>query len=73
MNYVLISFSTPTYAMKAKRILRTVGINGEIIKMNADMTKGCTHAIKIHRDYVYKAAEILRQNNILYSVFEDNK
>lgn len=73
MNYVLISFSTPTYAMKAKRILRTVGINGEIIKMNSDIGRGCTHAIKVHRDYVYKAAEVLRQNNILYSVFEDNK
>lgn len=73
MNYILISFSTPTYAMKAKRILRTVGINGEIIKMNSDMGKGCTHAIKIHRDYVYKAAEVLRKNSIPYSVFEDEK
>ena len=56
--------------MKVKRILRNIGINGEIIKINSDMGKGCTHAIKINRDLLYKAAEILRQNNIPYSVFE---
>jgi hypothetical protein len=71
IKHVLISVSTPTYAMKVKRILRNIGINGEIIKMNSDMGRGCTHAVKIHRDYFYKAAEALRQNNIPYSVFEE--
>ena len=56
--------------MKVKRILRNIGINGEIIKMNSDMGKGCTHAVRINSDSLYKAAQILRQNNIPYSVFE---
>ncbi len=71
IKYVLISVSTPTYAMKVKRILRNVGISGEIIKINSNMGRGCTHAVKIHRDYFYKAAETLRQNNIPYSIFEE--
>ena len=71
IKHVLISVSTPTYAMKVKRILRNIGINGEIIKMNSDMGRWCTHAVKMHRDYFYKAAETLRQNKAPYSVFEE--
>lgn len=71
MKSVLISVSTPTYAMKVKRILRSVGINGEIIKMNTEVGKGCSHAVRINGTSLYKAAAILRDNNIQYSVLEE--
>lgn len=71
MNYVLISVGTPTYAIKVKRILRGIGINGEIIKRTAEMTRGCSHAVRINGIDLYKAAATLREYNIPYSVLEE--
>ena len=71
MNNVLISVSTPTYAMKVKRILRGIGINGEIIKMNAESRKGCSYAVRIKGSDLYKSAVALRESNITYSVLEE--
>lgn len=71
MNCVLINVSTPTYAMKVKRLLRSAGISGEIIKKNTESQKGCSHAVKINGASFYRAAAILRENNIPYSVSEE--
>ena len=71
MNNVLISVSTPTYAMKVKRILRGVGINGEIIKMSTEKSKGCSHAVRIGSKDLYKAAAVLRESSVPYSVLEE--
>ena len=71
MNYVLISVSTPTYAMKVKRILRGIGINGEIMKISTEKSKGCSHAVRIRNTDLYKAVATLRENNVPYSVSEE--
>ena len=71
VNYVLINVSTPTYAMKVKRLLRSAGINGEIIKINTESQKGCSHAVKINGINFYRAAALLRENNVPYSVSEE--
>lgn len=71
MSHVLISVSTPTYAIKVKRILRSIGISGEIIKMNTTVGRGCSHAVKIKSVDLYKAAATLREQNIPYTVFEE--
>lgn len=71
VNYVLINVSTPTYAMKVKRLLRNAGISGEIIKINTESQKGCSHAVKINGANFYRAVALLRENNIPYSVSEE--
>ena len=71
VKYILINVSTPTYAMKVKRLFRSVGISGEIIKKNTEYQKGCSHAVKINSADFYRAVAMLRQNNISYSVSEE--
>ena len=68
MNYLIISVSAPTQAMKVKRILRSAGISGEIIKTKGDAGSGCAHGVKIHERYFYEAAAVLRNSNVSYTV-----
>ena len=64
MNYLIITVSTPTQAMKVKRILRSAGIGGEIVKIKGDDGMGCAHGVKIHERYFYEAAAALRASTI---------
>lgn len=68
LNSVILTVSTPTYAIKAKRILRNIGINTEVVKV--DTSNGCTHGIKFSDRYFYDVISMLREKNISYRVYE---
>ena len=68
MNYLIITVSTPTQAMKVKRILRSAGIGGEIVKIKGDDGMGCAHGVKIHERYFYEAAAAVRNSKVSYTV-----
>lgn len=69
MRNVILTVSTPTYAIKAKRILRNSGIDAEIIKTDVGMHGGCSHGIEIPEVYFYDAISILREKGIAYKVY----
>ena len=68
MYYLIIEVSTPTQAMKVKRILSFAGIHGEIVKSIGNDGKGCAHGVKIPNRDFYEASLVLRKNNISYSI-----
>lgn len=71
MKSVILTVSTPTYAIKAKRILRSIGINTEIIKVDSGtMNGGCTHGIKFDEKYFYDVISALREKNINYRMYQ---
>ena len=72
MNYLIITVSTPTQAMKVKRILRSAGIVGEIGKIKGDEGAGCAHGVKIRERDFYEAAAALRNSNVSYTVKRTN-
>lgn len=71
MRSVILTVSTPTYAIKAKRILRNSGIDAEIVKLDTITRGGCTHGISISDTLFYDAIAILREKGIAYSVYTE--
>ena len=67
-NKCVFTLPSPTYAMKAKRILERDGIYSEVIKLSPDrVKKGCRNGIELSCAEVRRAGAILAENRINYS------
>ena len=67
-NKCVFTLPSPTYAMKAKRILERGGIPSEVIKLSPDrVKKGCRNGVGIPCADVKRAGAILSENGINYS------
>jgi hypothetical protein len=72
LRSVILTVSTPTYAIKAKRILRNIGINTETVKVDSGKDgSGCTHGIRFDEGYLYDVIAVLREKNIQYKVYSE--
>lgn len=72
MNAIIITVSSITYALKAKKLFEREGIKATLIKKDLSKnTKGCTYGIKIDARYLYDAVAILKNKGIDYSVNSD--
>ncbi|MBE6643884.1 MAG: DUF3343 domain-containing protein [Ruminococcaceae bacterium] len=72
MNTIIISLSSVTYAIKAKKLLERNNIKATLIKNSTQNSeKGCTYGIKTDRNYLYDAVAILKKKGIDYSVISD--
>lgn len=63
MKYTLLAVSSITYAMKAKKLLNSMGIFCEVSKTPKNLSSGCGYSVRIwdNPDYV---AGILEKNGI---------
>ena len=69
MNTIIITVSSVTYAIKAKRLLERERIKATLIKSSSSKSnEGCTYGVKIDSNYLYDAVAILKNKGIQYSV-----
>ncbi|MBQ7314586.1 MAG: DUF3343 domain-containing protein [Clostridia bacterium] len=67
MQTTVLSVGSVTYAMKAVRILRRIGIQAKTVKLDTNKTaKGCTHGIELATRDVFRAVKELQQQQIPY-------
>lgn len=71
MGKVTITLSSPTYAQKAKRLLKVRGITAEIVKLLPENRSGCSYGIKIDEKLLFDAISILRNADIKYSILTE--
>ena len=70
MNTIIITFSSQTFAIKAKRLLERNGIRSDLLKINTeDMREGCTHGLRFLNSDYFNVIAILRNADIVYSVY----
>jgi hypothetical protein len=68
LNKIILSFSSITFAQKAKRILGGEGISSELLKIDTERTSsGCTYGLQIENKSYLNAIGILRARGIPYS------
>ena len=69
LNTSTIIFSSVTYAIKAKKALKRIGINTKLVKTDSNKTNyGCTYGIKIQTKNFYDVVAELKKENIDYTV-----
>lgn len=67
-NKCVFTLPSPTYAMKAKKLLGRSGIYSEVIKLSPErVKKGCRNGIELECAEVRRAGAILTENRINYS------
>ena len=68
LNKRTITFSSVTYAHKAKRLLVQVGISSRLVKLDAATAKnGCTHGLEFAAEDFYNVVLALKKAGIDYS------
>ena len=69
MNTIIITVSSVTYALKAKKLLERERIKATLIKNDSSTNqKGCTYGVRIDASYLYDAVAILKSKGIEYSI-----
>ncbi len=69
MNNVTFSFSSLTYASKAKKIFTRANIQSKLIKLSGE--NGCTHGLLVFEKDYYDAILLLRELDIGYRIIRD--
>ncbi len=71
LNKITITNGSVTYAIKSRKLLKSIGIPSKLIKIDASLSKnGCTHGLEISRSDFFDAIKILKSNGIPYSVYD---
>ncbi|MCD7785459.1 MAG: DUF3343 domain-containing protein [Oscillospiraceae bacterium] len=63
MKYTLLAVSSITYAMKAKKLLNSMGIFCEVSKTPKNLASGCGYSVRI-RDNPDYVSGLLEKNGI---------
>ncbi len=63
---VTLSIPTATYAIKAKKAIRHVGVESKLIKTVSESTSGCGYALEIDEKDLYSAVYELKAQGIPY-------
>lgn len=72
MKTNIISISTLTLALKAKKILAREGIRVTVVKVDSG-EKGCTYGIEFNEQSFYDVVSILRNSGIEYTYHKKDK
>lgn len=65
MNETAVMMPSVTYAMKAKKLLNSLGYNCTIKRLSVSSQKGCTHYISVNIE-LESLLRILSKNKIKY-------
>ena len=68
MPKIIVTFNSITYALKGRKILTRAGIVSKLIKVDSDLTGGCTYGVEIEDRYYFDAIGALKNAGINYSV-----
>ena len=70
LNNIIVTVGSVTYAIKLRRLLSREGIRSKLVKVDkAGTQNGCTHGIELGRSDFYRAVVIMKENNVVYSVY----
>lgn len=73
MNTTTIVFSSITYAIKAKKVLKRINLNVKLVKTDGNKTDfGCTYGIKIPTKSFFDVILELKKENIDYVVINND-
>lgn len=68
MNGVTIIIGSITYAMKAQKALKEMGIHASLIKKNGETRRGCSYGISVSTSHFMATIAKLKELNIEYEV-----
>lgn len=72
MNKTTITVGSVTYAIKVRKLLERAGVKSKLIKVDSSKTKsGCTYGIELQSSFFYDAVNVLKNNGISYSVYNE--
>lgn len=72
MNKTTITVGSVTYAIKVRKLLERAGVKSKLIKVDSSKTKsGCTYGIELQPSFFYDAVNVLKNNGISYSVYNE--
>lgn len=66
MNYILISFDSPHYTIKADKLLQTAAIKCAIYPIPREISKDCSLGLRIQSTDLEKTLALFKEKNILY-------
>lgn len=71
MSATVLTVSSITYAIKARKTLKRIGIQAKLVKIeDGDSINGCAYAIEFNSKDLYAAIAELKKNNIDYSFYK---
>ncbi len=71
MDKSIFTFSTVTYAIKARKLLAKADINAHVVRMDGTAEgAGCVHGLEVDRADYFKVLLILKENGISYTVYQ---
>ena len=73
MKDVMVIIGSITYAMKAQRALKEVGIDASLIKREGDKDRGCAYGVRMHASQFLSGIAKLKEMHIDYQVENENK
>ena len=68
MNEVIILIGSITYAMKAQKALKEMGIRASLIKKSGEVRRGCSYGIRVNSSQFLSSIAKLKELNIDYEV-----
>lgn len=68
MNGVIIIIGSITYAMKAQKALKEIGVYASLIKKSGELRRGCSYGIRVNASNFMAAIAKLKELNIDYEV-----
>lgn len=72
MNTTTLTVGSVTYAIKVRKLLERAGVKSKLIKVDSSKSKsGCTYGIQLQSALFYDAVNILKNNGISYSVYNE--
>ena len=69
MAKTIFTFDSVTYALKGRKTLTRAGIQARLIKVAAELTRGCTYGIEIENSFFLDAVRVLKNAGISYSLY----
>ena len=67
-----LTVGSVTYAIKVRKLLERAGVKSKLVKVDSSKSKsGCTYGIQLQREHFYDAVNILKNNGIDYSVYNE--
>ena len=62
-----ITFRSITRAQRGSALFDDAGISNQLLRTpKAIATQGCGYALRVHQQVIYKAVQLLQQNEIAY-------
>ena len=74
MNKTTLNIGSVTYATKAKKILKHLNIDSEIVKLSPQSNNGgCSYGIQFKSDKIYEVVMQLKENGISYNLYSNKE